>query len=248
MSLIYQPSGRAREYSEWAINVYRGCEHHCRYCYVPSATFTSPGTFHTAFPRKNFMEQLEKEAAQLPPLERILFCFSCDPYGPIEETFHHTRAAIEILHRYGHTVQVLTKGGGRALADLKLFTPRDAFATTLTFLDVRKSNEWEPDAASPADRIYTLQMFHLAGIPTWASLEPVIDPEQTLELIRRTCQWVDFYKVGKLNKQKTTVGEVNTLVDRIDWGKFARDVVDLLEGMGKPYYIKTDLRKYLEPV
>lgn len=32
---IYEPSGKAREYSPLALNLYKGCDHGCNYCYVP---------------------------------------------------------------------------------------------------------------------------------------------------------------------------------------------------------------------
>ena len=31
---IYEPSGRAREYGELAVNIYTGCNHGCSYCYA----------------------------------------------------------------------------------------------------------------------------------------------------------------------------------------------------------------------
>lgn len=36
MNVVYEPRGRAREYSELAYNLYRGCTHGCRYCYAPA--------------------------------------------------------------------------------------------------------------------------------------------------------------------------------------------------------------------
>ena len=36
MSIIYEPRGKAREYSELAANLYTGCSHGCRYCYCPA--------------------------------------------------------------------------------------------------------------------------------------------------------------------------------------------------------------------
>ena len=35
MIKIYEPRGRAREYSPFAMNYFKGCDHGCRYCYVP---------------------------------------------------------------------------------------------------------------------------------------------------------------------------------------------------------------------
>ena len=31
---IYEPAGRAREYSPLALNYFKGCTHNCAYCYV----------------------------------------------------------------------------------------------------------------------------------------------------------------------------------------------------------------------
>lgn len=35
--VIYEPKGRANEYSPYACNLYIGCSHRCRYCYAPHA-------------------------------------------------------------------------------------------------------------------------------------------------------------------------------------------------------------------
>jgi len=142
-----------------------------------------------------------------------------------------------VLHAAGLHVCTLTKGGTRALRDLDLFTPADSFATTLTSLDDATSLRWEPGAALPADRIEALRRFHAAGIPTWVSLEPVLDPDETMEIICRTADAVDEFKVGVLN--------YHPRAREIDWYRFAREVVGLLESLGKKYYIKQDLRKYL---
>jgi DNA repair photolyase len=148
-----------------------------------------------------------------------------------------TRKAIQILHRHGHKVHILTKGGSRALRDRDLLTPGDAFGSTLTFLDAATSATWEPGAASPEDRIATLKVFHDAGIPTWASLEPVIDPDTALEIIRRTHAFVNLFKVGRWNYDKRA--------NEIDWRKFAQDAVRLLESLGAKYLLKQDLKKFL---
>ena len=252
-TLIYTPKGRAREYAALACNVYRGCDHQCIYCYAPSATRRSPGEFAISSPRAGaFRAKLETEARKYRDTGvtgKVLLSFTCDPYQRLDVQERVTRSAIQILHRHGLRVEVLTKGGSRALRDLDLFTPRDAFATTLTMLDNAVSRTWEPYAATPADRIETIKQFHAAGIPTWVSLEPVLDPAAALEIIRQTHTFVDLFKVGKLN--------YHPLAQEIDWASFADCAIRLLKSLGYQrntdpdtlqagqFYVKRDLAAYL---
>jgi DNA repair photolyase len=241
MSLIYEPKGRAREYAALACNVYSGCDHQCSYCYAPAATFKQREAFCNPKLRSgDFLAKLEREAAASLPSEPILLCFTTDPYQSFDVKEQVTRRAIQILHRHGHNVHILTKGGSRALRDLDLLTPDDAFATTLTCLSEPISAQWEPGAATPSDRIATIRKFHAAGIPTWVSLEPVISPTDALKTIRRTHEFVDFFKVGKLN--------YHTHAKTIDWAAFAHDAVRLLDSLGCRYLVKNDLKAYLQPV
>jgi DNA repair photolyase len=240
MPLIYEPAGRAREYAALACNIYRGCDHACEYCYAPAATRRAVADFHQPVPRPDFLKQLRKEAAARTPTDPILLCFTCDPYQALDERLGLARETIKILHAAGHAVNVLTKGGSRALRDLDLFGPQDAFATTLTLLNGARSFEIEPGASMPSDRIVTIREFHAAGIPTWVSLEPVLDPAEALAIIRLTHSSVDLFKVGRWN--------YDARAEAIDWAKFAADAVALLESLGKRYYIKRDLACFLPEV
>ncbi len=127
----------------------------------------------------------------------------------------------------------MTKGGTRALRDLDLFRPkRDAFATTLTSLDEKFSLKWERNAAVPNDRIEALRKFHNAGIFTWVSLEPTIDIESSLAIVQETHEFIDLYKVGRVNylpMTKTT-----------DWEGYTLRMVELLNKLGAKHYIKKD--------
>jgi DNA repair photolyase len=237
MNMIYEPKGRAREYAALACNVYSGCDHACIYCYAPSALHKYRENFIIPSVRKNFLENVEKESANIKTNERVLLSFTCDPYQKFDEKEMVTRETIKILKRNGIAIQVLTKGGSRALRDIDLFDKKDAFATTLTLLNKGHSEKWEPGAAFPHDRIETIKQFHNAGITTWVSLEPVLNPDSAIEIIKQTCEFVDLYKVGKLN--------YHPLAKSIDWRKFANDVIQLLDSIGKAYYIKNDLRAHI---
>ena len=250
--LIYEPKGRAREYAALACNVYRGCDHGCIYCFGPSATRRQRREFVASIPRANFLAKLQKEADKYQAAGirgNVLLSFTTDPYQHLDVKEQVTRHAIEILHGAGLNVHILTKGGSRALRDLGLFTPADAFATTLTLLDDEQSLKWEPNAALPQDRIATIRQFHAAGIPTWVSLEPVLDPTAALQIIRETWHFADVFKVGTLN--------YHPHAKTIDWDKFAHDAVNVLSEFGfcrhtdpdtlqrGHFYLKRDLACYL---
>ncbi len=238
MPIIYPPTGKAREYCDLAANLYSGCAHGCRYCYAPAALRRKPEAFRQAAPRKDVIRQIEKEAPSYAGRE-VHLCFTCDPYQEIEREHRLTRATLEIFTRHGVRARVLTKGGVRCLEDIdRLKQNRAIVGATLTFLSAEDSLAWEPAAAPPAERLRALADLRRAGVETWASLEPVIDPVQSLAIIRRYHGFIDTFKVGKWNHAKDAAA--------IDWEKFARQAVELLDSLGARYYIKDDLRKHLE--
>jgi DNA repair photolyase len=241
-AIIYETRGKAREYCELAANLYKGCGHGCVYCYAPDATFSRREAFDKPEPRPGILEKLQLDAARMSfPWSKetrpILLSFTCDPYQPIDEKYQLTRQGIQVIKHYGLKVMLLTKGGKRAERDFDLLTPEDAFGVTLTLLDKKESLEWEPYAGLPEERIGSLKKAHNLGIPTWVSLEPVINPGTTLEIIQQTHEFVDEFKVGVLN--------YHPRARQIDWGKFARDVVNTLEELGCKYYLKEDLRRWI---
>lgn len=238
--IIYAPAGQAGEYSALATNPYRGCGNACVYCYVPNVLRMDRGEFDAgAIPRRNFLQDLESDAAKYQSLgitEQVMLSFTTDPYHPGDTQL--TRSVLQSLQRFGLGICTLTKGGRRALRDLDLFRPgRDAFASTLTSLDEQFSRKWERAAALPEDRMETLQTFHKAGIYTWVSLEPTLDTAATIEIIRRTHEYVDLYKVGRVN--------YSGLTKKIDWKQFTEDVLKVLAETGARHYIKRDLQPYL---
>jgi len=241
MNVVYEPRGRAREYSELACNLYRGCTHGCRYCYAPACMRTTGEKWHAkAELRKDILSLLEKDARRLKGDTRsILFCFLSDPYQPLERTERLTRQALEIVSKYQLNNQVLTKGcANLILEDMELMKNASTqLGITLCFADDNERKKWEPNASSIEDRLTVLKTTHKAGIFTWVSLEPVIDPNQALAVIRMAHRYVNFWKVGKLNHMKE-------YEKTVDWGKFLFDAESLLTKLGAKYYIKNDLRSF----
>ncbi len=236
MSLIYEPKGKAREYSPLALNVYSGgCDHGCKYCYCANIMRGSWG----AVPRPRDLSGLAREAAMA--RRQVLLSFMADPYCAAEQTHRKTREALGVLSAARCSVAILTKGGARCLRDLDMFRlwpdGRIKVGATLTFRNADKSMEWEPGAAAPDDRLAALQKLHEAGINTWASIEPVIDPVESLAVIETSLSYVDAYKVGRWNH--------DARANAIDWPAFGRAAVDMIRAAGKKLYVKDDLRPHL---
>ncbi len=238
--IIYEPKGPAREYAPLAANLYRGCGHGCIYCYAPNILKMKRWDFyHNPEPRKDILKNLERELATGEyEGKRILLSFTSDPYQRLEDRDLITRNALLLFVKYGVNWDILTKAGGNACVDFGLYRKGDRFGSTLTFMDPHESKRWEPHAAIPTCRFSAIKKAHSMGIPTWVSLEPVIDPDQTFEIIWETHAFVDEYRVGKLNYHPRS--------KEIDWHRFTKTVVGLLEGLGKKYLIKDSLEPYLE--
>ena len=242
MGIIYEPKGPAREYSELAANLYKGCPHSCTYCYVPGIPpwVFKPNPqqlFHGCRdPRPNLLKQLERDCRKFrgDPRE-ILLCFTCDPYcHGMDNSL--TREALLIMEQYDLRVQVLTKGGMAAAGDFDILARNDwKFASTLLFTSDELRQKWEPGTASVQSRIEAIRLAHSMGIETWISMEPVIDPQEALGVIEALKGDVDLWKVGKLN-------HMPVLEAKVDWAQFLRDVRSVLGG--ENYIIKEDLLTY----
>lgn len=240
-NIIYAPKGQAGEYAPLATNPYRGCGHKCAYCYVPAVLKMKRPEFDAgAIERPNFRAGFLKDAKKYQAAgitEQVMLSFTTDPYHPGDTSL--TRKTLIELAAHGMGFCTLTKGGSRALRDLALFrTNRDAFASTLTTLDDAFSLKWERGAALPADRIAALRAFHEAGIFTWVSLEPTLDVESSLEIVRATHRFVDLYKIGRANYLKE-------ITRTTDWQGYTLRMIDLCRDLGAAHYIKKDLQPYL---
>lgn len=240
--LIYHPSGKAGEYADkgYAANLFKGCTHGCGYCYVPSVLRMSRNQFHrSSVAAPDVLERLTKDIDRIGIVkEPIFLCFTCDPYCEGAPT-DITRQAIRIINASGNAVNILTKGGTRTCGDFDLLTtnPGNKIGATLTFSCEESSIYWEPKAAVYWDRLIMLRNAKRKGIQTWASIEPVINPQESLEIMEMAIPYVDVFKIGKWNHDKRA--------REINWRDFVLRAKELMERNGKRYMFKKEIRSYL---
>lgn len=138
MPIIYEPKGRAREYSPYACNLYIGCSHRCQYCYAPHALQRSAGNyFGIPSPRKGVLKYLEADLRNQKYDKQILLSFIGDVYCENTDNSQATREALKLFNLYRAPVAVLSKGGERMLKDMDIFKEFGesiSVGATLTFL------------------------------------------------------------------------------------------------------------------
>lgn len=236
MRTIYAPGPKAAEYSPLALNLYTGCAYGCGYCYNQKFPWFNAEKFRNPAPRPGILSALEKASARLQKIgdrREILLCFTCDPYPP-PPCADITRQALSILAKYGLSVQILTKGGTRACRDFDIVARNNwSFGVTLTCMNPLAS-EWEPFAADPQDRMTAIRHAHAAGIFTWVSVEPVIDPGHAIAIMEQLRDCVDLWRIGKINYYPA-------IEAKIDWPKFITDCRRVLHG--KNFMFKQSLQE-----
>lgn len=218
---IYNPSGKAGEYSYWACNFYNGCSNDCQYCYckrgVMSHVWSNKPQLKKCFKdERDALTIFEKELKQNVEEIRkhgLFFSFTTDPMLP--ETMNLTIQAIDVCMKHDVPVKVLTKmdftDESRKSTMMQHFFPfmikeeykkKIAFFFTLTGHD-----ELEPGASSNGERIAAMKILHNSGFRTGASIEPIIDLPHSINCIERTLGFCDLYKIGLLSGAKSSFSE-----------------------------------------
>jgi DNA repair photolyase len=239
MKVIYEPKGRAKEYSDLAVNLYNGCSHGCIYCYAPQVVHKKKETFfEEPSPRENIIEYLERDLREMrrnSDSREVLMCFTCDPYQELDLELELTRQAIKKFIENQIKFSILTKGACTRDFDL-LEQNKDMvrYGATLVFCNDDLSLLNESGAPVTSERIEVLREAHYRGIKTWVSLEPVWSYADVSTLIEMTNGFVDEYRIGKLNYHPHK-SEVN-------WKLLKNEVVYLCESLGVNYMLKADLR------
>lgn len=227
MKPLYVPKGRAKEYGDYAVNIYTGCPHRCYYCFAPSVLHREREAFHAHVePRPGIVDALKTQLAKEGLTGKTVhLCFTCDPY-PAGYDSAVTREVIKAIKGSGNHVQILTKGDGKR--DFDLLDSGDWYGITYDGGDT--------GPYSSTFRLMDILSARRRGIKVWVSFEPVLDADGVLRTIEDFHKYLDKVKIGKLNYWPSD----------INWAEFGRKAEALCRGLGLDYYIKESLRSEME--
>lgn len=224
---IYNPSGKAGEYAQWACNLYVGCSNNCDYCYCKKGVLSSAmgqpkATLKKCFHDENdafrvFIKELEKNADSIRKDGGLFFSFSTDPCLP--ETIDMTMICIMFATGMDIPCTLLTKCTGwtenkSIMVSLMSVKDKVTVGFTLTGMDVMEQG---PTVASNEQRIRTMRMLHKLGFKTFASIEPVINTKASLDMILQSVEDCDTYKIGLLSgEKKYEWDDINDFVKKVN--------------------------------
>ncbi len=177
-----------------SINMYRGCEHGCIYCFArPTHCYLGHSAgldFETKlYAKPDAARLLEQELAN--PryrCETMALGTNTDPYQPIEREHRITRSILVVLERTQHPVGIVTMSAliTRDIDILARMAERQLakVAISVTTLDRRLARSMEPRATTPAKRLAAVRQLSEAGIPTAVLVAPIIPALNDSEIER----------------------------------------------------------------
>lgn len=249
---VYQPTGKAGEYAQWAANFFTGCSNDCDYCYckhgVLSTVWSKEPKLKKVFKsEENAFESFKKEVllnrANIIRAGGVFFSFMTDPC--LRETWPITKRCIDYLITRNIPATLLTKctswlNDPEAVS--KVLNNEKAKDFLCVGFTLTGKDNMERGAASNDERVESMKALHDKGIRTFASIEPVIDCELSYEMIEKTIGFCDIYKVGLqtgVSKSTYSRAEISLFVDRVC------SLIMAHGEAGAKVYWKESVRKYL---
>ena len=141
---------------------------------------------------------------------------------------------------------ILTKNPILALCDLDIMVQSNNIwlGTTLISID---ETELESRAPKPTDRILALSLASKNNVKTWVSIEPIVpgvtDP---VEIVERTMDYVDYYILGSFNYTAILGFRITEGEKKAWYRKYVPKTIQVLKSASKSFFIKKELRRYLE--
>lgn len=241
---IYSTVGAAKEYCDYAIDIYTGCPHGCKYCYASAKAKRKNRDFsyikikpHIFEATKEYMDEHKELFGKM-----IFLGFESDPF-PYGYDCSPTIKMIKLLKSYGCHIMFCTKG----IVPTEVFNlldESDSVGITITCGD-DMCKIYEPNSVLTSSRLKNLEIANRKGMETWISIEPVLEPNYIYSLLDSdNMKYVSKVKLGKLNHM-----EISDLTgnkeDYIDWAAYGKKVISICEKNSINYIVKYALSKYL---
>lgn len=200
--------GGTGEWAQWGANLYRHCEHNCRYCYQAASDLE-----HGRIKNRDEWTQMELVQKEFYATPRKLGGTIMFPTGH-DILPQHIDTTIEYLSKWlcaGNNLLIVSKPHleciKRICAEFESYKSQILFRFTIGSLSESICKFWEPNAPSPQERVECLKWAFTDGFKTSVSAEPLLGGVETaLELYQKLCPYItDVIWFGKMNKIRQRV-------------------------------------------
>lgn len=179
---------------QWSLDPYRGCFHHCEYCYAQYSHkyLGQDDFFDTIYVKENILNVLENELKSDKWKHEIVAIGTvCDAYQPIEAKLQLMPDILKLFIKYQSPIILSTKSDLilrdydliKELASLTLVN----IAATITCYDDQLSQFIEKHATPSSRRFFMLEQFKKTNAVVGLHLMPIIplinDSKENLEAI-----------------------------------------------------------------
>jgi len=165
----------------WDLNIYRGCEHGCKYCYAMYSHqyLDSDEYFDDIYVKTNVVEQLEKQLSSDSWKREIINIGGVtDSYQPAEDKYKLMTDILKLLIKYKTPCIISTKSD-LILRDYDLIDELSKItyvnvAATITCMDENIRKLVEPNGAESLKRFAMLKEFSKTNSSTGLHFMPII--------------------------------------------------------------------------
>lgn len=233
----------------WDLNIYRGCQHGCQYCYAmySHSYLGSEEFFKDIYVKTNIVDELEKQLkSDSWKREVINIGGVTDSYQPWEEKYKIMPEVLKLLIKYKNPAIISTKST-LVLRDYELIDELSKItyiniAETITTVDESTRERIEPGSAPTEERFKVLKEFRKTNASLGLHLMPIIpmitDSENNFEGLfsrARDCR-VDYVLPGTLYLRGKTRGHFLEFI-RTEFPHIYNDFINLYKtgGADKEY-------------
>jgi len=165
----------------WDLNIYRGCEHGCKYCYaIYSHDYLNNGNyFSEIFVKSNIVEQLEKELSS-PGWKREVINIGgvTDSYQPAEAEYKLMPEILKLLIKH-KTPAIISTKSDLILRDYDLIDELSRItyinvAATITTTNEELRKMIEPGGCDSAKRFEMLKTFRKTNASVGLHVMPIV--------------------------------------------------------------------------
>ena len=196
------------------IDLYRGCDFGCKYCFANMEAFHETGTGLSMWRnadieevKKKFELALETDQESKSVIVELLrrrvplHCGGMsDPFQKREWEMHLTEQLIEISNKYNYPIQFSTKASWLPQGCIDKLNPKiHAFQISLMGLDYDYVTKWESNTPRPTDRAEFVQWLREQGFWCSVRIQPVIEIEPVLKMVDMFEDIPSYYSVEHLH-------------------------------------------------